>query len=174
MRFAVNGECSMNAPVQWPFSTRAACPDLCLVGTPPLPRVPDIRSRANCAIRLRRDIRRGISGNARQRVPTALESAVGCGFAGKTHSMVQCMDLLDPVAIQHTRSACPDLCLVGTPLPRVPDIRSRANCAIRLRRDIRRGISANARQRVPTASESAVGCGSAGKTHSYVPVQTSL
>jgi very-short-patch-repair endonuclease len=43
--------------------------------------------------------------NHQQRIPTRLESAVGCGFAGKTHIMVHCMDGLAQHPIQHARSA---------------------------------------------------------------------
>jgi hypothetical protein len=57
--------------------------------------------------------------------------------------------------IQHARERVRTL-LVGTPLPRVPDIRSCAQYAMRLRSDIHRGNSGNARQRVPTRWESAV------------------
>jgi hypothetical protein len=54
-------------------------------------------------MRLQKDIRGAISGSAPERVPTGLESAVGGGFAGRTHTMARCMDVLVQYLAQHAR-----------------------------------------------------------------------
>jgi hypothetical protein len=100
--YAMGPRFDASVDLQWPFSTRDSASGPDLVGTP-LPRVPDIRCCTGARIRLRRDIHRGIPGNARERIPTRLESAVGCCFARKTHSMLSCMDALAQSLAQHAR-----------------------------------------------------------------------
>jgi hypothetical protein len=135
-----------------PVSTRDSASEPELVGTP-LPRVPDIRCGTGERMRLRRDNYRGIPGSARERIPTGLQSAVGCGCAARPRDMTGCTaSFNDPFSTRDSASG-PEL--VGTPLLRVPDIR--CGTGTHLRRDNYRGIPGNARERIPTRLESAVG-----------------